>query len=163
MKSWILIIFGVLNIVACKAQNDYAILEGKEVVETLKTTYKAIPASASPTELSNSEFIKTEKLMTKAIEDYNLRVKEGFKKRGEKKKHAKRYQIMDLEEYKIQYVPYLNANGQKEVWINGFCNDFESDWKNQILSVFDGGNCFFTIRLNLETGECLEIGTNGYA
>lgn len=84
-------------------------------------------------------------------------------KHGEKRKYARMYEIMRLENYKIQYVPFLNEKGEKEVWINGFCSSFDSDWRKDIIHVFDGGNCYFTIRLNLSTGKCISAGTNGYA
>ena len=68
-----------------------------------------------------------------------------------------------MKNYKIQYVPYTNEKGAKEIWINGFCSDFDLEWKSEIRYVLDGGNCYFTIQLNVDTGKCLTIGINGYA
>ena len=60
-------------------------------------------------------------------------------------------------------MPYVNEKGEKEIWINGFCDNKGTDWKKEIIFVFDGGNCFFEIRLNLTTEECLAIGISGYS
>ena len=163
MKKSILIILGILNFTICKAQSDFVILKDQQTINELISTYKILPESSQTTELTQAEFNLVEKMSKECIENYNDKITEGFKKRGEKRKYAKMYKVMELQNYKIQYVPYLNEKGEKEIWINGFCDDFDSDWKKEIISVFDGGNCYFTIRLNLSTGECLEIGTNGYA
>ena len=92
----------------------------------------------------------------------NSETDKSFKERGESK-YAHMYKIKKLKNYKIQFVPYLNEQGEKEVWINGFCSGSNSNWKKEIVWVMDGGNCYFQIRLNLTTGTCIEIGTNGYA
>ena len=163
MKKSIFIVIGLLNFIISKAQSDFVILENQQTISELIKTYKILPESSKITKLTQTEFNLVKKISKDCIENYNNKVTEGFKKRGEKKKYAKMYRIMELKEYKIQYVPYLNEKGEKEIWINGFCSDFDTDWRKEIISVFDGGNCYFTIRLNLSTGECLEIGTNGYA
>ena len=163
MRIYILIILGILNFAFCEAQSDFVILNDQQTINELITTFKVLPETAKTTELTQAEFDLCKKKYKECIENYNNQITVGFKKRGEKRKYAKMYKIMELQNYKIQYVPYLNDNGEKEIWINGFCKDFDSGWGKKIISVFEGGNCFFTIRLNLSTGECLEIGTNGYA
>ena len=115
------------------------------------------------TTLSTVELDAVTRLLTKCITDYNDQIRESFKKRGEKKKYARMYQIMSLSKYKIQIVPYINEKGEKEIWINGFCSDYDTDWKTEIIHVFDGGNCYFTVRLNISNNTCIALGTNGYA
>jgi hypothetical protein len=66
-------------------------------------------------------------------------------------------------DYKRQYVSIINSIGEKEVWINCFCDSFYKDWKKQILHVDDGGNCFFNLKVNLSTKKCYDIFVNGYA
>ncbi len=65
--------------------------------------------------------------------------------------------------YKRQYIAVLNDNGEKEVWINGFCDTWDKAWKTEILLVKDGGNCYFNLKINLVTGTCFEVSVNGYA
>ena len=50
--------------------------------------------------------------------------------------------------YKYQLVAAINENGEKIVWINAFCNDFD-DWKRYLIFVFDGGLCYFQMTINL--------------
>ena len=57
----------------------------------------------------------------------------------------------------------FNHKGEKEVWINGFCNTWDKNWKTEIILVHDGGNCYFNLKINLTSGECFEISVNGYA
>jgi len=158
-----LIFIGILNFTICNAQSDFVILKDQKTIDKLINVYKILPEFSKTFDITKAEFDFIEEVSRECISNYNKNVMNGFKKRGEKRKYAKMYQIKDLKNYKIQYVPYLNEKGEKEIWINGFCDDFDSDWKRDIIYVFDGGNCYFSIKLNVLTGECLAIGTNGYA
>ncbi len=79
--------------------------------------------------------------------------------------NLKEHYSLDFEKYKykFQYVAAINNKGEKEVWINGFCNTQDSRWKEEILLVNDGGNCYFNLKLNLSTKECFQVAVNGYA
>lgn len=57
----------------------------------------------------------------------------------------------------------LNKKGEKEVWINCFCVDVRRDWKKQIVEVYDGGNCFFNLKINLNKSQYYELSVNGEA
>ncbi|WP_192822579.1 hypothetical protein [Rufibacter sp. LB8] len=163
MKKFFLLLYALLNLAICRGQSDYVVLKDQSTITDLISLYKILPQSSKPTELTEAEFDVVKKASLDYINDFNSATKEGFRKRGEKKKYAKMYQIKGLNNYNIQYVPYLNNKGEKEIWINGFCNAFDQDWRKKIIYAFDGGNCYFTIRLNLTTGERLGIGTNGYS
>lgn len=65
--------------------------------------------------------------------------------------------------YKRQYMAVVNKIGQKVVWVNGFCNTWNKQWKKEIVFVQDGGNCYFNIKINLTTKECFGVSVNGYA
>jgi hypothetical protein len=153
----------LLHLTFCKAQSDIVILQNQKTIHELITIFKILPESAMTTSLSSAELEVVKRLLTKCIADYNNQISESFKKRGEQSKYARMYQIMRLGKYKIQVVPYINEKGEKEVWINGFCNHFNTDWKTEIVQVFDGGNCYFTVRLNVSNNKCVAVGTNGYA
>ena len=157
-----LLIISLFHIIICLGQADYVILDDERYIDSLKTVYMVLPETAEPSVLSASEFQLLKSLEEQSIKEYNQKTTQGFKKNGQKK-YSRLYRIKKLKNYKIQYVPYLNEQGEKVVWINGFCEDFDSDWKKEYMYVFDGGNCFFTIRINLTRQECLSIGTNGYA
>lgn len=163
MKKTLLLLFWLLNLTVCQRQSDYVILKDQSTISDLITTNKILPQSSTTTELSEAELDLVKKSSQDYIKDFNRVISEGFRKQGEKKKYARMHQIRNMSNYKIQYVPYLNKKGEKEIWINGFCNDFDEDWRRKIIHVFDDGNCYSTIRLNLTTGERLGTGTNGYA
>ena len=80
-------------------------------------------------------------------------------------KNLKKYHSIDFQKYKykFQYVAAINNNCEKEVWVNGFCKTWDTDWKKEILLVHDGGNCYFNLKFNLSTKECFEVAVNGYA
>jgi hypothetical protein len=57
-----------------------------------------------------------------------------------------------------------NKKGEKEVWVNCFCDTWNSNrWKTEILFVEDGGNCYFNFRINLATKKYHDLGVNGEA
>ena len=75
-------------------------------------------------------------------------------------KNDHRDELIKHANYKRQYVPVINNKGEKEVWVNCFC-DYESDWQKRIVIVFDGGKCFFNLKINITKKEYYDFGTNG--
>ncbi len=73
--------------------------------------------------------------------------------------------IYPLEKYSKQYVGYQDASGNKFVYINGFCraNENAEDLRKTLRIVFDGGNCFFQMKIDIKTGKCVEFRVNGSA
>ena len=71
---------------------------------------------------------------------------------------------LELKGKKRQYVAVINEKGEKEVWVNFFCDDWGNDnWESDILIVHDGGNCYFNLKVNLTNKSYSELGINGYA
>ncbi len=71
----------------------------------------------------------------------------------------------EYEVYTKQYVGYTDEKGKDFIYINGFCNvveDFES-LKRNLFIVLDGGNCYFQMKIDLKTGECVDFSINGVA
>ena len=68
--------------------------------------------------------------------------------------------IIDLRRYKRQYFPVINEKGEKEVWVNCFCNTHYKDWENQVISVRDGGNCYFNLKINLTLKTYYSLSVN---
>ena len=70
--------------------------------------------------------------------------------------------IMDDSYYK-QFIPMLNDKQEKTVWVNCFCNYNENNdnWKKRIHLVADGGNCYFTVMVNLSTLSYYDLTING--
>ena len=65
--------------------------------------------------------------------------------------------------FKKQYVPFIDKDGQKKVWVNCFCSDFNNDlpdWKKFIVIVSDGGSCFFNLIINLSNNSFSDLQVN---
>jgi hypothetical protein len=108
-----------------------------------------------PSTLSSQEIIEVDSLLKACVANYNIGLS----------KNLEEYYSIDFQKYKykFQYVAAINGKGEKEVWINGFCNTWDTHWKKEILFVKDGGNCYFNLKFNLSTKECFEVAVNGYA
>lgn len=64
--------------------------------------------------------------------------------------------------YVRQYFPAQNARGEKEVWVNCHCETSDY-WRQAPLLVKDGGNCHFSVYINLTTGKVYRLQVNGTA
>jgi hypothetical protein len=90
------------------------------------------------------------KLLEAAIGEHNQKIKNN------------NFSIRPLANYKMQFVPAINIKGEKEVWVNCFC-EADQNWRNEIVIVEDGGNCFFNLKINLTNKTYSRISVNGYA
>jgi len=118
-------------------------------------------------DLSKAELEEIEHILSLAIRDNNAQQQILLNS------HNKEYpnQIWNetgfeikLDGYLRQYIPITNELGEKEVWINFFCDDWNSDvWKSGIIIVLDGGNCYFNLKVNLTKKTYYELSINGYA
>ena len=107
---------------------------------------------ASPATLSNEEFEQMKTLLQKSITRYNR------KARGNPD-----FLIKGL--YGVQYLPYIDKKGQKQIWINGFCGD---DAKPQnpaieVIFAFDGGPNFFNATIRAGSSKLVSVGIHGFA
>jgi hypothetical protein len=64
--------------------------------------------------------------------------------------------------YKRQYWGILK-NEKKAIFANFFCNALHYDWTNQEVVVDDGGDCYFQIHYDVETGTFFDLRVNGNA
>jgi hypothetical protein len=103
------------------------------------------------THLTKEDQTLLEGLIVKCISDNNL--KEDAK--------STRY-LMKLEMYNRQYIPFTKDE-QKFVLVNCFCDDVKHfpNWKKKIITVYDGGGCYFTVLINLTKGVYSELYING--
>jgi hypothetical protein len=66
-------------------------------------------------------------------------------------------------DYKKQLVAVTNSKGEKEVWVNCFCDDWDKAWRARVVSVEDGGPCYFNFKINLTTKKVYDLMVNGFA
>lgn len=105
--------------------------------------------NSSPTTLSYDDFYEVEQILEVAIKDYNSGLDDEEK--------------LYLQQYKRQYVPVINKSGQKEVYINFFCDDPPEYWKDDLMIVEDGGKCYFQIKINISEMKYYDFHVNGIA
>lgn len=120
----------------------------------------------NPGSLTSKDIEQIEKLLTLCIFKYNSKKQKIYNQVEKNKVENKEYferNCIDLSKYKRQYVATINSKGEKEIWVNFFCDTWNSNWKNEILVVFDGGNCFFNVKLNLKKKKYFELRINGVA
>lgn len=70
--------------------------------------------------------------------------------------------LNSLLKYNRQYLPYYE-NGEKKVVVNCFCDDVKRfpKWKKEMVTVFDGGSCYFMVAINLTKKEYSDLHING--
>ncbi|MFN3341509.1 MAG: hypothetical protein ACK40M_02360 [Flavobacteriales bacterium] len=116
-----------------------------------------------PTDLTIDDLQKIETILNECITIYNSEQEKRFneiKAQNPVYKLEKENFIIDLQHYKRQYEPVLNSKGEKEVWVNCFCDTHNSDWRNERVVVKDGGNCYFNLKINLTKGHYYELKVN---
>lgn len=59
-----------------------------------------------------------------------------------------------------QYAGFVE-NGDRKVFVNGFCDTFSADWTREPVRVDDGGDCFFTAIYNVDRAELEMFRFNG--
>ncbi len=171
----------LISFMACKksAKNSAQHVDNKSVTcdfDVPDSTYTMLNygedwdwmfSNARPTTLSNNELADIEKIILKAIEKNNkqqLAILEKHNRDFPQDAWTETGYEIGTKGFKRQYVPVINSAGQKEVWVNFFCYDWGTEsWKSDILIVSDGGNCYFNLKVNLETQSYSDLIINGYA
>ena len=67
-----------------------------------------------------------------------------------------------LEKYQRQYIGY-KENGNHMIYGNYFCGAGKLDWTVEFIEVMDGGECFFQVRYDADSGVFTELRVNGEA
>ena len=126
-----------------------------------------------PADLSADEIAKIESVIARQVAVYNKKENatyDSLNKTIDRKKYgnAKVYYsnaIDDPKKYYKQFITVINPKGQKEVWVNCFCDKQfgDNDWKKSLVMVDDGGSCFFQLHFNLTTNKVIFFGVNGVA
>lgn len=170
-KIHILILFGAIPMLmtACgKAQDKKG--DSKDTANRGGANYAVISFNktntwlfkdAKPATLSADEIREVENILHEAIEDYN---REPYLLRAHPEYNLDKSRfVIDPSSYKRQFVPVLNAKGEKEVWVNCFCEDNFDDWRKEVVQVEDGGKCFFNVKINLSKKTWYDLRVNGEA
>jgi len=107
---------------------------------------------ARPTELSVADVAVADSIVEAAITEWNRSLDSEINLR-----------VHPLNEYKRQLVAVINGKGEKEVWVNCFCNRDWGRYREEVLVADDGGACYFNIKINLTTKTSYDLMVNGEA
>jgi len=72
----------------------------------------------------------------------------------------------NLDKYKRQYVGYINAQGEKVIWVNfiwGKRRDLLSGLNKGVITVLDGCSYYWNIKVNISKGTLYALQINGVA
>jgi len=134
------------------------------------TTYQVFHVfkNCVPAELNQKDLLLIDKILIECIDEYNLAQTiryNDFKIRFPQSTADIKDFTIDLKSYKRQYIAVSNISGEKEVWVNCFCNssNLGSAWRNGLVFVLDGGNCYFNLKINLTKTLYYELMVNGNA
>ncbi len=105
--------------------------------------------------LTHDEIEQVDSLLVLCVTDYNSSLSNG---------HDEFKIDLKGHDYKKQLIVVTNLKGEKEVWLNCFCDNFGAkSWRTEILIVKDGGPCYFNFKINLTTKKFYDLGVNGVA
>jgi hypothetical protein len=65
-------------------------------------------------------------------------------------------------DYMRQYFGLI-VNGEEIIYANFFCNAHETDWHNEFVDIMDGGDCYFQLKYDPQSGEFFDLSVNGEA
>lgn len=70
----------------------------------------------------------------------------------------------NLKRYKRQYFGYIDANGNKILYINCFWRNEKEEsllWLKEQVKVLDGGSYFWNVKFNISKNELFDLYVNG--
>ena len=129
--------------------------------------YTSLPQDGKPATLNNDDFANIDRVLSYCVNKYNRSqttvYREIVKKLPDQDLKINDY-VIDLKRYYRQYIVVYNKRGEKEVWVNCFCNIQSLDnWREKVVTVMGGGNCFFNVRINLTRKSFSDFMVNGLA
>jgi len=151
------IIFPIL-LLNCSTQKKLTKLDDKMTI-IKKSSYTKFMIGKDYTlwKTNDDDLKKVDKLLVSAIDDGRFFFLE-------------KNQLSEIKKYYRQYLCYVNENGEKIIFINSFCDlsDYVDDysqktklnWKKDMLNVADGGDCYWNIKININTNEYFELKIN---
>ena len=113
-----------------------------EYSEKLTGVYNARNKSISATGLTNQDMEDIETLLRRMHQEHSNK-------------------LLPFDEYTFQYVPTITQPYQEKlIWVNALCSGQEDDWREKIIFVEGGGNCYFKVDVNLGTGDYYKLVIN---
>jgi len=164
----------IAGLLACNAENSKTTIQmPPKLIQTDTsdgTQYIALiidSATKNVIPLTKNDLAIVDQQVKIAVNDYNKerdKYRQKVKIEDPTSTRKREDYLIDMKNYKRQYVAYLNTKKQKEVWVNCFCSNPDNDeWKSEIVEVRDGGNCYFNLKVNIKQKSYYEFIVNGRA
>lgn len=64
-----------------------------------------------------------------------------------------------LDEYQRQYIG-IERGGKQIIYGNFFCEE-DDNWRKEFVMVIDGGDCYFQVEYDVESGKFIYLAVNG--
>jgi hypothetical protein len=93
-----------------------------------------------PLTLTEKDFEQIDKAFDEIIEENRILRSE---------KHDTYKIEVTAKDYRKQLVAVTNSKGEKEVWVNCFCNKWDESWRTRLVTVVYDQHCCFNFKLNL--------------
>tara|TARA_Y100000589_G_scaffold327592_1_gene369755 strand:- start:796 stop:1302 length:507 start_codon:yes stop_codon:yes gene_type:complete len=151
-------VLGMLLLFNCLEEKQIALQDDRRTIITDSSYTKFMIGKQFSLWSPNKENIeKVDSILVKAINDnvfYSLKSKD----------------ISEIHKFYRQYLCYIDGKGEKIIFINSMCdlsdyineydNSEKNDWKNEMLKIADGGDCYWNIKINLTTNEYFDLRIN---
>ncbi|MBF0694188.1 MAG: hypothetical protein IR153_03905 [Flavobacterium sp.] len=114
--------------------------------------------------LTADDYAIIEEVLSATINAYNIEQKKNFlAQKSVDAKISEDDYLINLLNYKRQYIIVENIKGEKEVYINFFCQEWSDYSRNNLVVAYDGGNCYFRLIINLSNKKTFGMLVNGDA
>lgn len=168
MKSFAILLFLMILCLSCGTRQDkLQVTRDDNPKQQQNYELKPYQAIVSVRENMNWAFGRNYKPWTPEPNDIELAeklLKECFDK--EKSGTVNPFFGKSLDEYNRQFIGAVIEGGNRVILVNCFCRSEEkilNKWRDELVLVADGGNCFFHLKVNIDTGRYYGLMVNGYA
>ena len=119
--------------------------------------------------IDNKDIETIEFLLSDAVKTYNKHDSktkfEEWKKSYDTTGAKLEYFLIDLKQYKRQYIPFTTSRGQKIVYVNCFREDDDKmfsfpEWRKQFVAVDGGGMNYFHLKVSLDEINYFDFSIN---
>jgi hypothetical protein len=168
-RNYLLILFSVFFLNCSKSKEKQPLLNyDTEKIAVLDGCKLEDFKNKKTAKLENNDIVEIESLLKLSVSNYNSNqiklIPYYQKKYPDRKIDQENVGVINLNNYKRQYVPYVNQKGEKVVWVYCTINErVHKQWKKELLFAAGGGENYFSVSINLTKKLYQDFLTNGPA
>ena len=174
-KFGFILVFSLLLYACDQVNSSHSIHESLGVeydsatiaILNFESAREALPRDAKPSSLTQADLYTIDHLLKPVVEDWNVEMDTLYEvtRRSDPLDHPQRdWFVIDLREFKRQYIPFVNRYGEREVLV--ICIKARSirnlDWQTSPIPSNYGGHHAFRVRLNLTKAILVDFQSHGY-